>query len=189
MNTENQESMAPQSEEQNRENLEQQILPTENEQAKPAVKNLEITGDINAHLTEAGKWGSFLAILGFVFIGLMVMVGFVVSIVFAFLPSAALGGSPDFPFPTFLFGLIYVVMGALYFLPLLYLFRFSSRVKQALKYQSQEKLSSAFQNLKAHYRFIGILMIVILALYVLMFIVMIFAGLFAGMAGFLGMPA
>ena len=61
MNTENQESMAPQSEEQNHENLEQQILPTESEQVKPAVKNLEITGDINAHLTEAGKWGQFLS--------------------------------------------------------------------------------------------------------------------------------
>ena len=91
MNTENQESMAPQSEEQNHENLEQQVLPTESEQVKAEVKNLEITGDINAHLTEAGKWGSFLSILGFVFVGLIVMVGFVVSIVFAFLPSAALG--------------------------------------------------------------------------------------------------
>lgn len=190
MNTENQESLNPQSEGQNQTNEEQQVPQPENKINQPEVKNLEITGDINVHLTDAGKWASFLSILGFVFIGLIVMGGFVMSIVFAFMPGPALGSNHFFPFPAFLIGLIYLVMGAVYFLPILYLFRFSSRIKQALKYKNQERLSSAFMNLKAHYRFIGILMIVVLALYAIMFVVMLFAGLFAGMAaGFLGTPA
>ncbi|MFV0592392.1 MAG: DUF5362 family protein [Draconibacterium sp.] len=185
MNTENQESLEPQDKIQ-----EEQLSETESVNEAPEVKNLEITADINVHLNEAGKWGSFLSILGFVFVGLIVMGGFVMSLVFMFLPSEMFGNQGMFPFPMFLLGLVYLVIGALYFLPILYLFRFSTRIKQALRYKNQEKLSSAFLNLKAHYRFIGILMIVLMALYVLVFVFMVFAGLFAGMtAGFLGSPA
>ena len=190
MNTENQELTDPQNEIQNHENKGQQVPQPENKEVEPEVKNLEITSDINVHLTEAGKWGSFLSLLGFVFIGLIVMGGFVMSLVFAFMPSSAFGGHSIFPFPMFLIGFLYLIIGAVYFFPILYLFRFSSRIKQALRFKDQEKLSSAFMNLKAHYRFIGIIMIVGLALYAVMFVVMLFAGLFAGMAaGFLGTPA
>ncbi|MCK3682996.1 DUF5362 family protein [Maribellus sp. YY47] len=183
MNTENQEALNPQNEDQNQE---QQVPQPENKINQPEVKNLEITGDINVHLTDAGKWASFLSVLGFIFIGLIVMGGFVMSLVFAFIPSSAFGGHSIFPFPMFLIGFLYLIIGAVYFFPILYLFRFSSRIKQALRFKDQEKLSSAFMNLKAHYRFIGIMMIVGLALYAMMFVVMLFAGM---AAGFLGTPA
>lgn len=171
MNTENQEM--------------EQIQPEENNVEKE-VKTLEINEEVAFHLDGAGKWGKFLAILGFVFMGLMVMGGLIVSIVFAFMPKDGFG---DFPFPTFLFGIIYLVMAAIYLFPILYLYRFSTGIKMALMLKNQDQFVSAFRNLKALYRFIGIFTIVVFALYILMFVIMIFAGLFTGLSGVTGMQA
>jgi len=159
--------------------------PEEN-RAEPEVKTLEITGEITGHLNEAGRWSKFLAILGFVFMGFLILAGFILSIVMAFLPSQ---GFDAMPFPPFLIGIIYFVMGAVYLLPILYLYRFSTGIKQALFSKNQNQLTQAFFNLKAHYRFIGILMIVFLAIYLLMFVIIIFGGLFAGFSNLLNMQA
>jgi len=150
-------------------------------------KYLELNEDINKILLSAGNWSKFLAILGFVFMGLMVFAGFMMSIVLSFLPM--IDDNP-FPFPPFLFGIIYFVVAAVYFLPLLYLFRFSSHINKAINSGNQDLLTSAFKNLKAHYRFIGIFMIVSFCLYIVAIIVMVIVGLFAGFsAGFSNLNA
>ncbi|MCY1722207.1 DUF5362 family protein [Prolixibacteraceae bacterium Z1-6] len=158
-------------------------MTTENEtmgQVLPeSPRELAITAEIGEQLNGAGNWGKFLAILGFVFMGLMVFGGFIMSIIFLVMPGELSSGMP---FPPFLFGFIYLVMGAIYFLPILYLYRFSSNIKSAILSKDQNQLTVAFKNLKAHYRFIGIFTIVIFALYILVFIVMVFAGIFAGLA-------
>lgn len=157
------------------------------EQAIPVEKNeLEFTKEISGHLQGAGKWGKFLAILAFIVMGLMVFGGIVMSIVLAFIPT---GTSSSMPFPPYLFGVIYLVIGAIYFLPILYLYRFSTGIRQALISKDQNKLAKAFYYLKAQYRFIGIFTIVVFCLYFVLLVVMVAAGLFAGLSSFPGMPA
>lgn len=159
-------------------------MSTENqttEQTMPVEKQkLEITPEISDHLVQTGKWAKFLAILGFVFMGLMVFIGFGMGIIMSFLPGGQAG---VLPFPSFIFGFIYLIFAAIYFFPILYLFRFSTGIKQALLSKNQKQLVWAFGNLKSHYRFVGILMIVMLAFYAVVFVVMMFAGLFAGLSG------
>lgn len=173
-------------------NIENQETPGAElqEQKQEAVSaELQITDEIRNYLNLAGKWGMFLAILGFIFAGLMVFAGFMMSIVLSFIPKT---GISPFPFPTFLFGFLYLIFAAVYFFPIFYLHQFSAGIKRALAQNDQERLVKAFYYLKAQYRFIGILMIVMLTLYVVMFVVMIFAGLFAslsGLSGLAGMPA
>jgi len=173
-------------------NIENQETPgagLQEQNPEAATAQLQITNEIKNYLNLAGKWGMFLAILGFVFTGLMVFAGFIMSIALSFIPTT---GINPFPFPTFLFGFLYLIFAAVYFFPIFYLYRFSAGIKRALAQNDQEHLVKAFYYLKAQYRFIGILMIVMLALYVVMFVVMIFAGLFAslsGLSGLAGMPA
>jgi len=64
-------------------------------------------------------------------------------------------------------GLMYVLIGLLYFFPVYYLFKFSSKVRTALMTKNTQELETAFENLKSHYKFIGILMIITLSIYVL----------------------
>lgn len=170
MNSEYQQMLAPESENQN----------------EVRDKQLVLSDEIVAYLNIAARWGKFLAILGFIFTGLIVFGGIIMSIVFSFLPSP---GMSIFPFPAFLIGFIYLVMGIVYFFPALYLFRFSSGIESAFRLKDQNHLTKAFYFLKAQYRYFGIFMIIILALYLVIFVVAIFTGLFASVAGFPGMHA
>ena len=86
-----------------------------------------------------------------------------------------------FGFPPFVFGLIYLIIGAVYFFPILYLYRFSSLIRKALQNKDTQILDIAFRNLKAHYKYIGILMIIALGIYVLMFAGMMIGGLLGHM--------
>lgn len=112
------------------------------------------------YLSETGKWGKFLAILGFCFVGLIVLGGLFAGTLFSAM------GTP-MPFPGFVLGLIYVLIGLFYFFPVYYLFKFSSQVRVALMSKNSQELDAAFGNLKSHYKFIGIFTIIMLGLYVL----------------------
>lgn len=158
-----------------------QNIPEET-QAEPIKESLEITDEIKDQLSQAGGWGKFLSILGFIFMGFMILFGFMMSAMMAFVPNQY-GG---LPFPTFLFGFIYLVIAIVYFFPILYLYRFSSGIKQALRLNNQNQLAKAFLYLKAHYRFMGILMIVFIGIYILAFILMVFFGMFAGLSAMSG---
>jgi hypothetical protein len=160
----------------------EQIQPEEPNN-QPTTKKLEVTNEIIEQLNSAAKWAKFLAILGFVFIGFMVIVGFALSIFMNFLQAVPF---QHLPFPGFLFGFVYLLIGVVYFFPILYLFRFSTKIKQAISASNTQQMLIAFQNLKSHYRYIGIVMIVMLALYLLTFVFMVFAGMLAGLSGYSG---
>lgn len=128
-----------------------------------STTELTISTQSKSYLLEISKWANFLAILGFVGIGLMVLGGLVAIVAGTSIPGASgqLG----------LVGIIYLAMVAIYFFPTLYLYRFAQKMKIAMNNSSQENLDLGFENLKAFFKFIGIFTIVILSLYVLMLIV------------------
>ena len=91
------------------------------------------------------------------------------------------GGDPyeGLGFTSGILGFIYVIIALIYFFPISYLFKFAKKMKNALKSSDNTELTSAFSNLKSHYKFIGIFTIIILSLYVLIFIIGIAGGLAA----------
>ena len=134
--------------------------------------DLSLTTGSKMFLKESASWTKFISIVGFVFIGLIVIIAlFAGSIIGAAMEASGmqmLGGA----FIT----ILYLAMAVLYFFPVYYLFQFSSKMKAALEQQSSELLQQAFGNLKSHYKFIGILLIITLGLYV---IALVFGGLAA----------
>ncbi len=163
--------------------LNEQTLATENQpEAKP--EKLELTEDINRNLHSAGKWSQFLAILGFIGTGFMVLAGITMSTVMAFIP----GDEDIFPFPMALLGFLYIILAGVYFLPVFYLFRFSNSIKQAVALKKQDQLSVAFNNLRAHYKTFGIIMIVLMCLYPILIIGFVLFGFLSGFGGTEGIP-
>ncbi|MEO1050546.1 MAG: DUF5362 family protein [Bacteroidota bacterium] len=134
---------------------------------------LSINGESKAHLDEIKKWVKFLSILGFIFVGFMVLIALFMGTVFSSLGA-------DLPLPGILFTFMYLVIAALYFFPILYLFKFSSALKTALASDNEQALAEAFGNLKSHYKFIGILSIIVLGLYALGFFLGLLGGLSQG---------
>ena len=139
----------------------------------------EITLSFQARkfLIEAAKWARLLSILGFVMVGIMVIFSLFAGTMFS-----ALSDVTDSPMPTFsgaFVSIVYIAVAALYFFPILYLFRFARGIKLALYSHDDSSLTSAFENLKSHYKFIGILAIITVSFYALALIFGLMGGLIA----------
>ena len=132
--------------------------------------DLVISTQSKNFLIYAAKWASFLAIVGFVTLGLLILGGLIMFLIGSQF-SGVLGGAP-----IAMFALIYIGMAAIYFFPIYYLFLFGQKIKKAVKSTNQNDLDAGLENLKSCFKFLGIFTIVILSLYILMFLVAIVAG-------------
>lgn len=132
-------------------------------------ENLVIDWRSKEFLKETAKWTKFLSILGFVGIGLMVLG----SLVMLFAPSSLMSNG-DFPFGGKIFMmLLYLAFAVLYYFPISYLYQFSENTKKAIENNDNNAIRDAFEFLKSHYKFMGILTIILLSFYA----IMIFIGL------------
>ena len=134
---------------------------------------MNIDETIKSHLNEAAKWGKFLAIMGFILCGILIIAGIVLATSVNSITSRyegfyerntmqGLGAAMIF---------VYVIIAIIYFFPCLFLLRFSDKMKTALSTNDQLTLTAGFQNLKILFRYVGILTIILLAIYLLAFIV------------------
>jgi hypothetical protein len=138
--------------------------------------DLHVDHESSSYLGETAKWAKFLAILGFIFCGLFVLGGLFAGSIL----SGAMGrfGGDSSRISGVALSFIYILGALLYFFPCLYLFNFASKMQVALRNNDQQQMTQSFKNLKSCYKFVGILMIVILAFYALALIITIvgFAG-------------
>jgi hypothetical protein len=142
-------------------------------------KNLEFNAVSIKHLEEGAKWARFISIVGFVGVGFLVLLAFVMMFVLPGLNSelANMQGMEGMPntsvFSGFLgsfLGVFYIIIAVLYFIPVLFLYNFSTKSLVAIREKDTEFISVAFDNLRKHYKFIGILMIIGMAIYAIIFI-------------------
>jgi len=135
---------------------------------------LRIDKAAKSFLAETAKWTTFLAILGYIGIGLMIIVALFMMTLGASMSSynsmMPMGGGA-------LFSIIYLVIAAFYFIPINFLYKFASNMKIALNTNNQGNLTKSFEYLKSHYKFIGILTIIIIGLYILAFFGIMVAGI------------
>lgn len=64
-------------------------------------------------------------------------------------------------------GFIYVAISLIYIMPVIYLYRFSTLARRAIRISDSVEIMYALRNLKSHFKFVGIFTIVILGLYFL----------------------
>ncbi len=152
----------------------------EENQSHDSLFGLSIDDEVSAHLYETAKWGKFLAIVGFVFCGLLVLLGIFAATALSSIYSNydRYGGFRSSASSAFggLVMMFYVIIGVIYFFPCLFLLRFSTQMKQALTTKDQMLFASSFQNQRRMFRFVGIFTIIILSIYALLFV---FGGLSA----------
>lgn len=131
------------------------------------VRKIEIDQEALNDLNTTRKWTMFLAILGFIGIGFMVVVGLFAGIFLSvFNTEQASAG-----FPEWLVFVAILAFAVLYFFPVLFLFRFSKHSSNAVKTLDKQELNKAIKNLRSYYVYTGILLIVVLSIYVVGFIV------------------
>lgn len=124
-------------------------------------------------LLETSRWANVLSIMGFIGLGLLLIFGLLVGTVMNNINTPV--------FSSFSSGLVsafYLLLAGIYFMPVLYLFRFASRMKFAIREMNQEALNDAFKNMKSLFRFLGMMTIAIVCVYVLILISVIVFSLF-----------
>jgi hypothetical protein len=127
---------------------------------------LDETG--KAYLLETARWAKFLAVVGFVLLGLLILFGVFLSTIMGAVGSRYGGSFQNFGGVMMV---LYVLIGILYFFPTYYLFKFSTLIKPALLTSNQHGFNSALSYLRSAFRYIGILTLVVLGLYALAFLV------------------
>jgi len=128
-------------------------------------------------LTETRKWTTFFGVLGIIAISFMMLSAAIMTFV---LPMMNEGNDLGFP-PVFI-GLLYLILGGLLVLPVLYLMRFGAMTRKALLMSDEQLMGNALRNLSLYFRVVGIFSIVMISLYILMIIAMLVfgMGMFAG---------
>jgi Family of unknown function (DUF5362) len=122
------------------------------------------------------KWSKFLAVLGFIGLGLMIAGGLYAIVAagsyssYSYYSRNSFGGI----YGTMMF-FIYIIIAALYFYPTFALLKYSTCMKTAVTTNNKAKFNEAITYLKNMFKYIGIVMIIILSVYALIFIFAIFA--------------
>jgi hypothetical protein len=133
-----------------------------------------------SELASIRKWTFFLAIMGFIGSAFMVLFGFFFGLMSKFIPQEGATSK----FPGVIIMLLYFMIGIVYIIPSLFLFNFSSKTKIALSTHSEVPFSEALNYLRLHFRFMGIMAIIGVALVFLgIFIAIILAMVAAANAG------
>lgn len=130
---------------------------------------LQIDEQAGNYLSQTATWAKFLAIVGFLVCGLLVIAGIFIK---TLLDNYRL--SDDYmqyginnSDATTVIIIVYIGMAVLFFFPYLYLYRFAARMQKALRDNNQTILNNSFKNIKACFHYVGIVTIVILSIYAL----------------------
>jgi len=151
---------------------------TENTELTPPLEptpQLVLTEQAKYYLHTAGRWATFLGILGFIGTGFVVLIAFFIGTIFTFLgrfnPAAAAIPQGIGGFFTF----IYLLVAVFYFFLSYYIYQFGTTIKASTTFNDAALATKAFQNLKSHFKLIGITAIVAIGLDILFIIIGIIA--------------
>ena len=149
--------------------MEEQNLLSINEEK--TTSGLTISNTAINDLSETGKWTKFLSIIGFIFSGLIVIMGLFAGSIMSLIPNGQIDNM--FNGMGIIIGGMYILIGLLYFFPSWYLFKFSQKIKKALSTQNNNdlNLNAAFKNQKSFYKFWGTYMIITIGIYVLLILI------------------
>jgi hypothetical protein len=130
-------------------------------------RKVEIGEETLKHLNTARKWAMFLAIIGFIFLGIITVIGVIAGTFLTAFGSDKLNSILSGP----LLIVPVLLIAVVYYFPGLFLFRFSKYSAHAVNTYDKNELHKAIKYLKSYFVYTGILIIIALSLYVATLIV------------------
>lgn len=137
--------------------------------------SLSIDPVTKSHLNDTARWARFLAISGIVLLGLAATVTVLSATIFpnSTFTRFTVNGVEEEQLTAGMKIVVAVCMLIAFliaFFPMWYLLQFSNQMKKALYNNDQQALNHSFLNIKRYFRYVGIIMIIVLVVYGLAFI-------------------
>lgn len=149
-------------------NLTSPVAPTEIPQ---------LTTESVSYILKAAKWSKFLAILGFIISGLLIVGGILMSFVLNSLTEELV--PLNMPISPKILSFFYIILAGIYLIPVIFLNSFSNNAIKAVNRPSTENMTVSLKNLKNLFVFVGISTIVLLAFYTIILIAVGTAAIFS----------
>lgn len=144
-----------------------------------SIFNLQIDETSRANMLETAKWTKFLGIVNIIFLALYLLVMMSAGAAFSSMSSAYGGSSAGMAnFGAAGMIIMALIMVAFTIYPVMCLLRYSKATKSAFLTSNQEEFNAATGYMKGFFKYIGIVMIIVLGLWA---ISMLFVGLGAAM--------
>ena len=132
------------------------------------IFRMEIDEYTKVTFLEMVRWTKFLAIIGFIFLGLMMFAFIAMAIAFTAFPNmAGMGGYGPALAGAGAIGIVFmalIILGISYY-PIYGLYKYSTLMKKAMTTNNKEFLHKAIVYLKNVFKYHGILMIIVLGFY------------------------
>ena len=128
---------------------------------------------VAAQLQRTQPWVRFMAIMGFIIAGFMVLFGLAVGAV-----GAATGN-----YQTLGVMVLYPIMGVVYVFPSIFLLRYADRIKTFVASGQEQDLAGALDAQRSFWKFAGILTIVSILMSLVFVAIALMVGIFFGMTG------
>lgn len=119
-------------------------------------------------LDKTRKWTMFLSILGFIGIGVFLIIGLFTGVFLAVFNK----GDSASSYPGWLVFVIIISTSVLCFFPILFIFRFSRFITNVLKSENKSEIKKAFKSLRSYFTYTGAVIIALLVIYVIAFLIM-----------------
>ena len=139
------------------------------QQQDNSLFGLSLDATSTGHLKETASWARLLAIVGMVSCVLMVLMGIFASMAMSRATSEfdrEFGGSASAGLGATMM-ITYIVIALIYFFPCLFTLRFANYIRTAINANDQLALNEGLRNLKATFRYMGIITIIFIAFFVL----------------------
>ena len=142
---------------------------------------LHISPSIQNALIETTKWSKFLAIIGFIGLAFLLILALVIPAVGSAVKTTqtmnGLGSSSTTAVSPVVLSVVYLILVVLYFFPLRSLYRFSTKTRNSMINGYQGDFENGIDELRKHYKLVGIYTIIVLSFYLLVFLIAIFFGI------------
>ena len=117
------------------------------------AEGVTVTDSMMDSMRSIRPWTKLLAILGFVAVGFMVLLGAAFMVFTSTFQQQKNGPPPSL-------GFIYILFSILYFMPAYYLYKYSASIGDFLKSNGSLDLESALSYQKSFWKFMGIVAVV-----------------------------
>ena len=143
--------------------------------SRNSEKEWVIDNQMQESLSNAAQWGNILAIIGLVLLGLGAVVGLVaiVSVASLGVMGESIPGMEGMSIMIWVAIALYIVFLVVSIFPLLYMKRFSAKMKAAIEGGGSQSLADSFENLGKLFKFLGILTLVGIGVYFAFYVLML----------------